>query len=86
MPDEIRLSERLSAATTRTRPAGSPGPARQLLAPQQVIASPESGLTYRVERLLGEGGFGQVYLARRLGRSSRVPLVLCIKVSERIDG
>src|SRR5262245_8222266 len=80
-------SDRISAATTRTRPLGAaPGPARHLLDPQQVIASPESGLTYRVDRLLGEGGFGQVYLARRLGRSSRVPLVLCIKVSERIDG
>jgi eukaryotic-like serine/threonine-protein kinase len=86
MPEEIHLSDRISAAITRTRPAGAAGPARHLLAPQQVIASPESGLTYRVERLLGEGGFGQVYLARRLGRSSRVPLVLCIKVSERIDG
>ncbi|HEX9186910.1 MAG TPA: protein kinase, partial [Vicinamibacteria bacterium] len=41
---------------------------------------------YRVERLVGEGGFGQVYLARRLGRSSAVPAVVCIKASERIDG
>jgi serine/threonine protein kinase len=87
MPEEIRFSDRLSAATTRTRPLAAAGsPVRHLLALQQVIESPETGLTYRVERLLGQGGFGQVYLARRLGRSSRVPLVLCIKVSENIDG
>ena len=36
--------------------------------------------------MLGEGGFGQVYLARRLGRSVTVPEILCIKVSTRIDG
>ncbi len=54
--------------------------------PAQIIASPETRLRYRIERLLGEGGFGQVYLARRLGRSLVVPAVLCIKVSERIDG
>jgi serine/threonine-protein kinase len=54
--------------------------------PGQVIASPETGLQYRVERLLGEGGFGQAYLARRLGRSAVVPETVCIKVSLRIDG
>jgi serine/threonine-protein kinase len=51
-----------------------------------VIVSPESALHYRVERLIGEGGFGQVYLARRQGRSAVVPAAVCIKASERIDG
>jgi serine/threonine-protein kinase len=60
--------------------------ARHLLGPTQVIASPETRLQYRIERLLGEGGFGQVYLARRLGRSAVVPAIVCIKISERIDG
>jgi serine/threonine-protein kinase len=58
---------------------------RHLLAPTQIVASPETGLEYRIDRLLGAGGFGQVYLARRLGRSSAVPARLCIKVSARID-
>jgi serine/threonine protein kinase len=57
-----------------------------LLDPGEVIASPETGLQYRVGDLLGEGGFGQVYLARRAGRSAVVPATVCIKVSRRIDG
>jgi serine/threonine protein kinase len=57
-----------------------------LLVPQQVITSPESGLKYRIERLLGQGGFGQVFLAARQGRSQKVPAVVCIKVSSHIDG
>jgi serine/threonine-protein kinase len=49
------------------------------------VASPHTRLHYRALRLLGAGGFGRVYLARRLGRRAAVPATLCIKVSERID-
>ena len=52
----------------------------------EVVVSPETGLRYRIERLLGQGGFGQVYLARRLDRSALVPDQVCIKVSANIDG
>jgi serine/threonine protein kinase len=54
--------------------------------PGQVIASPETHIEYQIQRLLGEGGFGQVYLASCLRRSPAVPEVVCIKVSPRIDG
>jgi serine/threonine-protein kinase len=79
---------RSSEATTRTTrsihvPLSRTG---QLLVADQTIASSESHLRYTIVRLLGEGGFGQVYLARREGRSSAVPETLCIKVSAHIDG
>jgi hypothetical protein len=51
-----------------------------------VIVSPETQLQYRVERLIGKGGFGEVYFARRLGHSATVPAEVCIKVSDSIDG
>ncbi len=54
--------------------------------PSRWSRAPRRCLEYRIERLLGEGGFGQVYLARRLGRSTKVPAALCIKASEHIDG
>jgi serine/threonine protein kinase len=77
-----------ASATTRTTrslhfPSIRPG---HLLVPSQIVASPESRLHYHVEQMLGEGGFGQVYLATRRGRSTVVPDIVCIKVSPRIDG
>jgi len=57
-----------------------------LLEPDQVVVSAETRLNYRIERALGAGGFGQAYLATRLGRSRDVPSTVCIKVSSRIDG
>src|SRR5262245_52205566 len=87
MPPRTVPPRSLDSATTRTRSRSvHRGFLSHLLAPAQVVTSPETRLRYRIERILGEGGFGQVYLARRLGSSSIVPPVVCIKASERIDG
>ena len=82
------MNDRISAAITRTatvhRPANPRGD--HFLAIGEVIRSPETELEYEIERLIGQGGFGQVYLARRRGRSTLVPDVVCIKASRHIDG
>jgi serine/threonine-protein kinase len=81
------LSTRASAATTR-RPSSSALPVDpgQWLRPGDAIVSPETRLQYRIGELLGQGGFGEVYLARRLTRSAAVPATVCVKVSRRMDG
>ena len=81
----MRYATSAPTRSIRTAPFAFGGE-RPLLMPDEVIESPETHLEYRVERMLGEGGFGQVFLATRLGRSSSVPEVICIKVSTRIDG
>ena len=88
MTERALSSRSLADAVTRTAtgPRGARRHTPLLLAPEQTIRSPESGFSYTIDRLLGEGGFGQVFLARRLGRSPTVPEVLCIKVSRHING
>ena len=77
-----------SKATTRpmTRRPRAPEPQRRLLQEGQSLVSPETRLEYRIGEFLGEGGFGQVYLARRRGHSKDVADITCVKVSERMDG
>jgi len=73
-------------ATTRTADGGVRHPrGEHLLAPGSLIGSPESGLRYRVGKLLGQGGFGQVFLAARVGSSNAVPDEVCVKVSAHQD-
>ncbi|HTY42298.1 MAG TPA: protein kinase [Thermoanaerobaculia bacterium] len=76
----------VSKATTLPMSAARAARGKALLLPQQVVASPATQLRYRVDSLLGQGGFGQAYLATRLTRSRDVPRVVALKASEHIDG
>src|SRR5829696_5359829 len=70
---------------TRTRTAAIRAKREPLLQRGDEIGSTETKLRYRIDRLIGQGGYGQVYTARRLGRSRATPDVPCIKVSRNID-
>ncbi len=74
------------ATTVAMSKASRAARGKALLLPQQVITSPETRLQYRIDSLLGQGGFGQAYLAKRVTRSLAVPSVVAIKASEHIDG
>jgi len=77
---------RASNATTRAATVAAGPHAGRLLGQDETITSAETRLAYRIGRLVGHGGFGQVYLATRLGRSTTVPATVCIKVSPHING
>ncbi|HTI65752.1 MAG TPA: protein kinase, partial [Gemmatimonadaceae bacterium] len=47
--------------------------------------SSESGRAYRLDRLIGKGGFGEVYLATPTSTGG-LPAQVCVKISDRMSG
>jgi serine/threonine protein kinase len=84
MTSASRSSTKATTVPFSAAPPSARGKA--LLLPQEVVTSPETKLTYRVDSLLGQGGFGQAYLARRMTPSRTVPTVVALKASRHIDG
>jgi serine/threonine protein kinase len=52
--------------------------------PDQVFSS-ESGRSYHLDRLIGKGGFGEVYLATPTPQDG-LPAQVCVKITERLPG
>ena len=79
------MTRPVSQVTTRTQRSGTARARSSRLSPGQVLLSSESGVRYRADRLLGAGGYGEVYLSRRLGAAAGIPEVVCVKVSPYMD-
>ena len=83
MATPTRAPPRTVRRTTRASRATQPASILRETRPPQSVASSESGRTYKLARLIGKGGFGEVYLATPEPRGA-LPSQVCIKISERL--
>ena len=70
-------------SSTASAPTRAPAPTVRATAAPDVAYSSESGHTYRLDQMIGKGGFGEVYLATPVPRGA-LPARVCIKITTSI--
>jgi serine/threonine-protein kinase len=85
MADNVTRRTHATRRLTQPAPHAAPERAAPEAASHRTAYSSESGRTYRLDKRIGKGGFGEVYLATTIGGPA-LPGQVCIKISDRMSG